>query len=269
MQLEKINALYKPLQPTIKSDGKKVSYVECKPDPALKDIIYCYWQLKTQEPLEDEFTYRVVADGCIDIFFDVTDTSESFVMGFCKEYTEFPLETSFNYVGIRFYPSMFPQVFNVNAREISNAVFPLSQVVPVMSNFLRNKLEDDLPFARIVKSLDEYLGALVESVAFNFDKRFYGAIYIILQNFGVVETEKDLDTGISPRQLRRLFDYYIGTSPKTFCKIIRFQNILSAKPSLQSLGKSKIFYDRGYADQAHFIREFKALYGVTPARAMG
>jgi len=31
-------------------------------------------------------------------------------MGFCKKYTEFSIGHEFNYVGIRFLPTMFPQL---------------------------------------------------------------------------------------------------------------------------------------------------------------
>jgi transcriptional regulator GlxA family with amidase domain len=85
----------------------------------------------------------------------------------------------------------------------------------------------------------------------------------------MVTVEKELDTGLSARQLRRLFDFYIGDTAKTFAKVVRFQNILNAKPSTQSLRQNKLFFDAGYYDQAHFIKEFKNFYGVTPSKAFG
>lgn len=85
----------------------------------------------------------------------------------------------------------------------------------------------------------------------------------------MVDIENDLNTGISSRQLRRLFDFYIGDTAKTFSKVVRFQNILRANPSSQSLRQNKLFFDVGYYDQAHFIKEFKNFYGVTPSKAFG
>jgi hypothetical protein len=91
-----IRRLYKPLQPTAKQVNQGVSYREISPDDFLSNSIYCYWELKTNKRLEDPFTYRVVADGCIDIFFQLDNPSENFVMGFCKKYTEFILDNSFH-----------------------------------------------------------------------------------------------------------------------------------------------------------------------------
>ena len=92
---------------------------------------------------------------------------------------------------------------------------------------------------------------------------------MILKNFGMVDVERDLNTGISARQLRRLFEFYIGDTAKTFSKVVRFQNILKSKPSSQSLRQNKLFFDSGYYDQSHFIKEFKNFYGVTPSKAFG
>jgi AraC-like DNA-binding protein len=84
-----------------------------------------------------------------------------------------------------------------------------------------------------------------------------------------VNIQADLDIGLSPRQLRRYFEYYIGDTAKTFSQVVRFQHILNATPSTQSLKQNKIFFDLGYYDQAHFIKEFKKFYGVPPAKALG
>ena len=117
--------------------------------------------------------------------------------------------------------------------------------------------------------LDTYFIQWMAQVRFNNDGRLYEAIALILERTGVVDIEKDLNTGISPRQLRRLFEFYIGDSAKTFSKVVRFQNILKAKPSAQSLRQNKLFFDVGYYDQAHFIKEFRNFYGVTPSKAFG
>jgi len=189
------------------------------------------------------------------------------VMGFCKKYTEFPLDHSFNYIGIRFLPTMFSQLFKINAVDISNKFEHLELVLPNTSKFLESQLNEKISLSEIKNKLDNYFLQLISKIDFQYDARLYEAIEIILQNFGVLNIETDLKTGLSPRQLRRLFKYYVGDTAKTFSKIVQFQNILKAKPSSQSLKRSKIFYDVGYYDQAHFIKDFKNFYGVTPTRA--
>jgi len=267
--LSSIRTSYTPSQPTVRQSGGSVTYVELLPDRRLQPYIYCYWRLKTATALQEPFTYRVVADGCIDIFFELDQPRESFVMGFCKQYTEFELDQLFDYVGVRFLPTMFPQLFRIDASLLSNRSESLGAVIPDTARFIAERFTPDMPSDAIRQLLDGYFLHHVTRITFDPDSRLYGAIATIMQKSGALNVEKDIDSGISPRQLRRLFAYYIGDSAKTFSKVVRFQNILRAKPSTQSLRENKLFYDTGYYDQAHFIKEFKNFYGVTPSRAFG
>lgn len=262
-----IRQLYNPIQPTIKQSADNVTYFEFLPNLKLQPFIYCYWELKTSKPLINPFTYKVVADGCIDIFFELNNSNENYVMGFCKKYTEFSLNNSFHYIGVRFLPTMFSQIFNINASELSNRFENLKMVIPETASFIANHFQPQQNPEQIKALFDNYFLQLIAKTRFNNDSRLYESIHIILKNFGVVNIETDLNTGISPRQLRRLFQFYIGDTAKTFSKVVRFQNILRAKPSTQSLRENKLFFDVGYYDQAHFINEFRNFYGVTPTRA--
>lgn len=260
---------YQPSQPSVSQHGGQVIYREFLPDEKLLPFIYCYWQLQTTQPLAEPFVYRVVADGCIDIYFDLNDPSENYVMGFCKKFVEFPLANQFNYVGIRFLPTMFPLLFKIDAKELRDKYTSLQNAHIHTAKFIENKFTPTSTQNDIKTLLDDYFIKLLSQSDINFDSRLINALEIILKNFGVVNIENDLDTGISSRQLRRLFEFYIGDTAKTFAKVVRFQNILKAKPSAQSLKQNKLFFDVGYYDQAHFVKEFKTLYGVTPTKAFG
>ncbi len=264
-----IRKLYAPLQPTVQRSGGEVVYTEFSPHEELRNFIYCYWELRTTKQLEAPFTYRVVTDGCIDIFFEIRDPSINLIMGFCKEYTEFHLESSFHYVGIRFLPTIFPQAFKVDASTLSNQFQLLNSVSPATSDFISSYVGNSMDAPQITACFNDYFLEVINDKNFDDDARLYDAIDVILKNFGVVNLKDEINTGISHRQLRRLFNYYIGATPKSFSKVVQFQNILKAKPSTQSIKKNKLFYDLGYYDQAHFIKDFKNFYGVTPSKAFG
>jgi AraC-like DNA-binding protein len=72
------------------------------------------------------------------------------------------------------------------------------------------------------------------------------------------------DAGL--RQLQRLFREYVGVSPKW---VIQRQRLIEAAERLRtgdrSIDFAAIALDLGYADQPHFIRDFKNLIGKTPA----
>lgn len=264
-----LRSLFIPVQPTVKQTSDDVSYYEYHPDPILRNYIHCYWKLSTRNSLQKEITYRVVADGCIDIFFDLDMPKDNYVMGFCKKYTEFQLENSSNYIGVRFLPTMFPRIFNVNAGELTDRTEHLDCLVPKTASFIARHFHSGLQTQQVNQLLDDHFIQLLKGSVIEPDARLYNAMDIILMNHGVLYLEKDLDIGLSSRQLRRLFNFYIGDTAKTFSKVVRFQHILRANPSKQGLHENKLFYSAGYYDQAHFIKEFKNLYGITPGKAFG
>ena len=158
-----IRELYKPVQPTVKESADNVTYSEFLPDIKLQSYIYCYWQLKTTKELSEQFIYRVVADGCIDIFLELNNAKDSFVMGFCKKFTEFPLDNSFHYIGVRFLPTIFPQLFKIDASELSNRFEQLGNVVPQVSAFIADNFHHQLTTEQIQKYFDSYFIKLIES----------------------------------------------------------------------------------------------------------
>jgi AraC-like DNA-binding protein len=262
-----IRQRFQPVQPTVKDAAGQVTYSEQLPDMRLAPYIYCYWQLQTLQPLSTPFCYRVVADGCIDLFFDMQQPEENFVMGFSTAYTEFPLPPVFHYIGVRFLPAAFPLLFHVNASELTNRFEHLALVVPRLSAGLAALAGQPGFSGEAATRLNNFFLQTLANAPLQADSRLYDAIDIILNAGGALAVESELATGISPRQLRRLFNFYIGDTPKTFSKVVRFQQILHAKPSVESLKKNKLFYD-GYYDQAHFIKEFKTMYGLTPGIAL-
>ncbi len=266
-EFEIIKNYYKPIQPTVKAENEKIVYQESLPDKDIENFVYCFWQLKTQKQLNHPFIYRVVSDGCIDIFFNHNSPSENFVMGFCKKYTEFPIGKTFNYIGVRFLPSAFPVLFGIDAKILSNQSQKLEHILSDFSKWITTEIKPTQSFERVTKQLNKKLIEIITQQNLQYDQRFFSALNLIFKKKGYLDTEKELNTGLSPRQLRRVFNFYIGTTAKRFSNVVRFQHILNAKPSKQSLKENKLYFDVGFYDQAHFIKNFKTFYGVTPSEA--
>ncbi|MCC5906820.1 MAG: helix-turn-helix transcriptional regulator [Balneolaceae bacterium] len=258
-----------PVQPAVKGVDKNIIYREIVPDIKLQPFIYCYWELRTSQDLASSFDYKVVPDGCIDIFFPLEKPDQSYVMGFHNLYKEYTLGHSFQYVGIRFLPTIFPRFFGISADEINNRSEALENVVPAVASFISTHLSPDKPLLTIKNTLDRYfLNHLAQTDVIG-DQRVIEAVRIILENAGTISVARDLNTGLSRRQLRRLFRVFVGGAPKSFCKVIRFQYILKKNFTLKHIRKSNLLDDAGYYDQAHFIKEFRDFYGDSPGQVLG
>jgi len=75
---------------------------------------------------------------------------------------------------------------------------------------------------------------------------------------------KDLITQlhISQSPLEKRFRRAVGTSPKKFASIVRLKHVIQNYNPQNSL--TRLGYEAGFYDQAHFIKEFKAFTGETP-----
>ncbi|OJJ13970.1 hypothetical protein BKI52_44685 [marine bacterium AO1-C] len=71
---------------------------------------------------------------------------------------------------------------------------------------------------------------------------------------------------LSERQLHRLFQTYLGCSPKTFIQIARFRQSAFSKLASQELSLTQLAHNYHYFDQSHFIRDYQRMTGSSPKR---
>ena len=233
------------------------------PDPLLTPFVHSYWQLRTIAPLAVPYVHTAVADGCIDLILTANATNAPVIVGFTPRFTTFELGTSFHYIGVRFLPVAFPLLFRVDASEIAHRVTPLSDFLPAWAGMPVASHFTGLADAK--RFFDAELLRLVTRRDLRVDRRFLAAVTTILRTAGQLHTQRDLDTGVSPRQLRRLFELHIGDSPKQFSNVVRFQRMLHLR-TVKAKDISAM-EDAGYYDDAHMIRAFKAMFGRTPGQA--
>lgn len=95
------------------------------------------------------------------------------------------------------------------------------------------------------------------------DKLIIEAVKLIYQSSGTIRV-KELNEKlcISQSPFEKRFRKVVGTTPKKFASIVRFNTVL------ENLGKAKslteICYENNFFDQAHFIKNFKQFTGDTP-----
>lgn len=267
-RIPNVGQLFTPLQPATEKMANGIYYSMVRPAAPLQKYIYSYWEFYTEKPLTTPYLHRVVADGCIALIVDLLDPSNTFIRGFITNYTEYQFEGSFHYAGVCFYPSAFPLLFRHPADELTNKFECLDLFMPTSARHLSQAFDRKVSIEVVKEVFDRYFLEILNKGSAAYDGRFFNAIDLILKSHGSLNVQRDIDTGISPRQLRRLFEFYIGETPKTFCNIVRFQHLINSKPTVDCIRNKKIFYEAGYYDQAHFIKEFKKLYGLTPSLAL-
>jgi AraC-like DNA-binding protein len=241
--------MYSPIQDGIEKTVQSVRYTSAKPPSNLSGLVHCFWELKTDTALPDDFCLHALPDACVNILFNQADTNIAGITALHTTFTVLNLGKTFHYVGIQFLPGVWqgnrdeivdsfvgtPYLGNLPLIETSRELAPLdfSAKQSVLSELVRQLIDEKLVVANLVTAK-------------------------ILSNIDAIHTVADMATltSMSPRQLQRTLKRTTGFSPHDLLKIVRLQ---------QSFRQN---YLESYTDQAHFIHSFRNITGYTPARYM-
>jgi AraC-like DNA-binding protein len=107
---------------------------------------------------------------------------------------------------------------------------------------------------------------LQQSIATIPRRRTEAAVKEIIRTRGQTRVHEVANAvGWSSRQLERDFRINVGLSPKSFCRIMRFQNLLRLVGEGALREWASLAIEVGYADQPHMVREFREFAGHTPS----
>lgn len=237
--------MYDPIKDGMEKCSGNVIYNEAKPPQELVGIVHSYWQLKTEKPLQDDFTLHAIPDACINFLFNQKDTDIAGITGLKTTYAELNIGKDFDYAGIQF----FPGVWQGNRNEIKDSFVGskyLGQLPLIEINIETAALSflDKLPiFTYLVSSLVEQ--RIIEKNE---------TVQKILSNLDSITSVSEMAKMVhhSPRQLQRILKKATDFSPHDFLKVMRLQ---------QSLKEHSLDL---YTDQSHYIRSFKKITGYTP-----
>lgn len=245
-------------------------YYEVEPDVRLRPFVRCLWGLRGPVPRQVE---RVLPDGCCEF---VVHCGDAFLQQGTSGLQAQPREL---FVGpseraLRIQPGAVVDVVAIRFRPGGAAILlsaPLSEyreVILARSDCdIRPGLDlidclSPLADAQRVRVLEGLLlerrkGLAVDASIRHVRRR-------ISETRGSVRIDAlSRETGLTMRQLQRRFDAVVGLSPKGLSRVIRLQHALSlAREGGRTL--ARIAALSGYADQAHFNRQFRDIAGVTP-----
>jgi AraC-like DNA-binding protein len=72
-------------------------------------------------------------------------------------------------------------------------------------------------------------------------------------------------TSLSHRRFIQVFREAVGLTPKTYCRVLRFQSALRAIARGERVEWAALAAQSGYYDQAHLVHDFRAFAGLAPS----
>lgn len=112
-----------------------------------------------------------------------------------------------------------------------------------------------------IRIVEQFLRSQLKDVPT--DKLIDEALKLIFQSKGTFRIkELSQKLFISQSSFEKRFRKIVGTTPKKFSSIIRFNTVLDNLHNTKSL--TEIGYESNFFDQAHFTKDFKQFTGETP-----
>jgi AraC-like DNA-binding protein len=216
---------------------------------------------------------RVLPDSCVELFVNYTSTpvaiignelhSKSIVTFRMSKAMDVQMRKGSGCIAICFHPGTAYHFFGFPMYMLSDTTTAFSDLWKHVAAELEEKLAsapDNDSRAQIVqkhllKQLSDYKPD--QHLAYCLKQAHLSAGSI---------TVSDLcsGTGLSQRHLSRKFQHRVGLSPKEYLRICRFIRSLEYLKAQPELSLTRLAYQSGYYDQAHFNRDYKAYAGCTP-----
>jgi len=226
----------------------------------------------TKESIQD-YNMIAVPDGCIDILFSCSEKHPIVeVCGSVLVAKKIPLDKHTDYFGVRFYPGSGYLYNNIATKDLIDNQIPITEILEA-----KEMVEQIITASDFTDRIRIFLNHYTEFISNNqqlTDTRPLKNYLLkrILETRGNVKvSELAEEVGYTKRYIHQKFVEYFGISPKVFCRITRFQSVLTTLNTfnqLTSLDQSLLHVstNAGYYDQAHMIKDFSLLSQNTPSQ---
>ncbi len=239
--------MYSPVSDGMARITGSVHYAEAAPPETLAEVVHCFWELKTEKPLREDFLYHALPDACVNLLLNQRDTRIAGVTALRTRAEVLNLGRHFHYVGVQ----LFPGTWRGDPSEIHDRYVgtPYRGALPLVSVSERIS---GLTF----ESQRPHLADLVQWCA---SRRLVvpdPAITLILSHLDHIRSVGDMAAlvGKSTRQLQRSLRTATGLSPHDLLKILRLQ---------QSFRRHHLDV---FSDQPRYIHAFRNATGYSPTK---
>ncbi|MET7831691.1 AraC family transcriptional regulator [Micromonospora sediminicola] len=239
---------------------RQVRFRRRLPAPALRPWVEHYWLIDWD--LAEPFDQRVVPHPAVNLVFQAQEggVEHAVVAGVDTGLFTVTLHGGGRVTGVQFRPGGFRPFWGRPVAELTGRRVPLAAthlpgpdrpVCPGTDDERCRRLDDLLAAASPVPDpLTAEVTALVEEIR---------------ADRGVLRVADFARRhAVSTRRLQRLFLDQVGVGPKWVIRRYRLQEAIE-QAAAGPLDWSRVAADLGYADQAHLVREFTAVAGVSPA----
>lgn len=269
-----LSKIYRPITANPFRNNKM--YTEISPCPALAPYICCYWgtseSISTSEysQLKNDL---VIPDTCMDIIINTNHTenySSNIFSGIQDKFFISINESSISKIstfGIRFYAWAVIFFADDNMSNSLNSAIDIEAYFKNFKKELQERISETIDIHKKIEITEQILMKYINKNREN--AVVMNAIYKIINTKGRASLKELCEYScISDRQLQRLFKENIGTSPKKFEGLVRYQILWTDIVNNRINNMQDAVYEYGFSDQSHLINTFKKYHSLTHVNAL-
>ena len=243
-------------------------YEEQAPSPAFAELISRFWSFEAtgQDPLQVD--HVVMPDGACNLtLIDPGPSGRLYAVLAVPSAVALrvPIYRGVRYRGVRLQPGALRAFLGVDVAATNGKDLAVESLLPDCYVALCKN------FSELPQSLAEFSAGIERVFADRVDRTHMldsavqRVVALLIKSEGDVPLSTLLESsGLSERQLRRRFVAEVGVTPKLFSRLRRVRRACADLLQNKRLGVAAISSEHGFADQAHFSHELRAIFGLSP-----
>ena len=249
-----------------------------RPGPPLSAFVACFWSYENDEPAQSK--ERRLPDGSMSLIVNLREDyiriydpqqpdhfqthGGSLISGAHSTFALIDTTSQAAMLGVEFKPGGALPFLRLPATELHNQALSLEMLWGTDAQRLREQLLDASTPARRFALLEQALLARLD-----LSQVGHPAVSYALQQFQSASHLPSIAAvteriGLSQTRFIQVFREAVGLTPKQFCRVRRFQQVLRLLEGDAPVRWAELALACGYFDQAHFIHDFQAFAGLTP-----
>jgi AraC-like DNA-binding protein len=248
---------------TAVADQRRYRHERYHPSPSLEPYVEHYWVVEWDLRGQAPELAETLPHPSVHMVFE--QGGKSRIGGAARAKFSRLLEDKGGVFAVKFTPAGFYLFVGIPVSKFSDTTASLHAVFGADGGILdRTVIAENADISRI-SIIEDFLRARLREPDDNVP-RISEIVYAAAKDRGILRVEDMVDRyGLSKRTLQRLFAKYVGVSPKWVIQRYRLHEAAEQLASSASVSQATIAMNLGYSDQAHFVRDFKAIVGTSPA----
>jgi AraC-like DNA-binding protein len=251
---------------TLVSERGRFRHERYHPSPHLERYVEHYWVVEWDLRGEAPEPAETLPHPSVHMIFERDGKSR--IRGAARKKFSKLLEDKGGVFAVKFTPGGFYPFGGVPVSGFSDKIVSLRDVFDRRGDELDCAvLAEDTDLSRI-NLVERFLLAHLRDVdeADENVRKVTEIVYQVAKERGILKVQDLVDRyGLNLRTLQRLFARYVGVSPKWVIQRYRLLEAAAQLATGESISQVELALSLGYSDQAHFIRDFKSMVGVSPA----